>query len=320
MGGQAGRKRLSTQYEQSAAGRNAGLWQRLNSWWGGEADERAPGAGRGAQFGGNAGEDGADAGPWPPERILLLEGLFGPGMITPAGDAVYERLSRGLDLPEDARIVELGAGMGGIGHRLASDGEATVFAFDDEVENADLAQGWLSQRESRVKMDRRDYHDTGLKKGFAELIVGKEPFGHIRGKKRVFRHLLQILKPDGRIVFSDLFLTGDDPECPEVAVWSALERRPMYLTNPHRFRDMADDLGFDAPEFEDITPFYAESIRRAFSKTREILEAAGPLAPKLEPWLVAEAEYWNRRMTLLESGEARVHCVRMQPYTGADLV
>lgn len=312
---------MSTQYEQGGTTRNGGLWQRLNSWWGGDEDARpsAPSR-RASQSGALDAECQSDKGPWPEERIVLLEGLFGPGMISPAADAVYERLAGPLQLNEESRVVELAAGMGGLGHRLTGDCEAAIFAYNDEVEHADLAQGWLGSRGSRVKADRRDYHDTGLKRGFADAIIGKEPFTHVRRKHRVLQHLFHVLKPDGKIYFSDLFLTGDDPECPEVAVWSALERQPMHLVSPQRFRDMADDIGFDAPTFEDITPLYTEAIRKAFAKTRQILAAAGPLAPRLQPWLVSEAEYWNRRATLLESGEAKVQCVGLQPYTGADLV
>lgn len=312
---------MSSQYEQGGIPRSGGLWQRLNAWWAGDGDAAAAGERRAPKFDGNgnaAGDEAASA--WPRERIVLLEGLFGPGMVTPAGDTAFDRLTAALELTDESRIVELGAGMGGLGHRLASETGAAVFAYDDEVEYADLAQSWLGEAGSPVKVDRRDYHDTGLKRGFADAIVAKEAFTHIRSKKRVFQHLFQVLKPDGKIVFTDMFLTGNDPECPEVAVWSALERRPMHLVNPYRFRDMADDIGFDAPEFEDLTPAFGDAIRRAFARTREILSAAGPMAPRLQPYLVAEAEYWNRRLTLLESGEAKVYCVRMQPYTGADLV
>lgn len=312
---------MSTQHEQGETTRNGGLWQRLNTWWDGDEDERPPAAAQHTlQPGACGAESEPEGGAWPQERIVLLDGLFGPGMVSPAADAVYKRLAGPLHLTGESRVVELGAGMGGLGHRLTGDCDAAVFAYNDEVEHADLAQGWLGSRDSRVKADRRDYHDTGLKRGFADAIIGKEPFTHVRRKHRVFQHLFHVLKPDGKIYFSDLFLTGDDPECPEVAVWSALERQPMHLVSPQRFRDMADDIGFDAPVFEDITPLYTEAIRKAFARTREILTAAGPLAPRLQPWLVSEAEYWNRRVTLLESGEAKVQCVGLQPYTGADLV
>ncbi|WP_417519918.1 methyltransferase domain-containing protein [Minwuia sp.] len=295
---------MSAQHEQSHDER-AGFWRRLNTWWAG--DDRGVTPVREPSLGGREARTFAESEIWPAERIRVLNGLFGDGMIAPWSDQIQDRLVQDLDLEEDSRVVVMGGGLGGPAHRLQEATGANVLALDDRVDIADLAQGWLSDAGAVARFDRRDYFDTGLKPDFADVIIAFGGFSHIRDKKRLFSHLLQILRPNGRIVFMDFFVTGMDPECPEVAVWSALEDRPRYPMSLSAFGDLAYDIGFDYPDYRDVTEAHVTSIRTSFGRSVDIMKQAGADAPRLQPFLVAELEHWNRRLALMESGEVRYY-------------
>ena len=300
----------------------SGLFGRLAAWWDSDA---------GKQSGANGGTRGGHHGPidddaiWPAARVELIQRLFGDGLVWPGGEAMVARMFRpleqdaGLILEKDSRVVELGAGLGGIGARLANQTGATVTAFEDRMGLVDHGVAWVERNGANVRMDRRELNETGLRIGFADAVIARDSFMAVRRKKHLFDHVFHLLKPTGRLVFTDMFLTGDDPECPEVAVWSAMEPRPMYLMNPQTTRDWLYEIGFTMPDFVDITDAYMAGIRDAFSQVGAILKEAGPDALKLQPLLMAEAEYWARRSTLLESGEVRAYCVSAGIFQGGDV-
>lgn len=305
----------SKRAEASPPVRSGGLWGRLSTWWDGGEDDAPQESGGRRKLAGLPTE-----GPWRPERLALLQQLFGEGMLTPGGDALVNRLLRPLDLADEARVVELGAGLGGVGLRLAQATGAAVSAFEDEVALADQGSAWLDGRGPEVKLDRRDLHDTGLRRHFADAVIAKEGITPCRNKRAVFRHAYHVLKPTGRLVFSDLFVTGDDPTCPEVAVWSALEHRPMYLMSLAQTRDLLFEIGFEMPEFVDVTDAYLTGIRSAFRRGAEMLAADGGNDAGLRGLLLEEAEYWNRRLALIESGEVKVQVASAAVFQGGDVI
>lgn len=297
-----------------------GLLGRLASWWDSDNPRKV---GNSSAFGTD--DRTLDDPTWPRARVDLVQRLFGDGLVWPGGEDMINRMMRPLeqdmdvDLDKDARVVELGAGLGGIGARLSQQTGATVTAFEDRMGLVDHGVAWIEKSGASVKLDRRELNDTGLRRGFADAVIARDSFMAVRRKKHLFDHVFHILKPTGKLVYTDLFLTGDDPECPEVAVWSAMEPRPMYLMNPQSARDMLYDIGFAMPDFVDITDAYLAGIREAFGQVGTILKEAGPDALTLQPLLVAEAEYWTRRSTLMESGEVRAFCVTASVFQGGDV-
>ena len=315
-------KTLASSRASSGGGSRSGLFGRLAAWW--DSDSQS-GPASGGSNGHRRSDPATDDAIWPAARVELVQRLFGDGLVWPGGEAMVNRMFRALeqdsDLPleKDSRVVELGAGLGGIGARLAQQTGATVTAFEDRMGLIDHGTAWIEKTGASVKLDRRELNDTGLRLGYADAVIARDSFMAVRRKKHLFDHVFHLLKPTGRLVFTDMFLTGDDPECPEVAVWSAMEPRPMYLLNPQTARDWLYEVGFTMPDFTDITDAYLAGIRDAFSQVGTILKEAGPDALTLQPLLVAEAEYWTRRSTLLESGEVRAFCVSAGVFQGGDV-
>jgi len=305
---------LTAQFEQTHAAKG-GFWHKLNSWWDG-----------GDRSSGESPEDGpaddrpqADDALWSPERQYVLRELFGPGLMGPWSTEIQEGLIRELQISENSRVVALGGGFGGPAHRLQQATGANVLSLDDRVEVSDIAQEWLAGEGSAVRQDRRDFYDTGLKPDYADVIISFAGLSHVRHRKSLYQHMLQILRPSGTLVVLDFFITGRDPTCPEVAIWSALEDRPRHLMNAEMLTKLVYEVGFDTPDFLDMTGVYRSVIRSAFGRSVEILKKAGPDAVRYQQALVDELERWNRRLALLDSGEVRFCAVRIE-YFGKSAV
>lgn len=306
---------MTAQFEQTHAAKG-GFWRKLNSWWDGE-DHPSDHA--------SAGAHASDAGPgagdtqWSPERLFVLRELFGAGLTGPWSPEIQDTLIRELQIEENSRIVVLGGGFGGPAQRLQAATGAKVLNLDDRVEVSDIAQEWLAGEKAAVQQDRRDFFDTGLKPDYADVIIAFGGLSHVRHRKSLYQHMLHILRPNGKLVVLDFFITGRDPTCPEVAIWSALEDRPRHLMNTETLARLIYEIGFDTPEFIDVTGAYRSSIRSAFGRSMEILKAAGPDAVRYQQTLVSELERWNRRLALLDSGEVRFYAVRIE-YFGKSAV
>ena len=294
---------MSAQHDHASEQRT-GLWRRLNSWWGGE-DEPERQEPQGLSF--NSGAQRQKPSAWPAERLRVMEDLYGPGLDAPWSDEIEGELVRDLLLTEESRVVVLGGGFGGPAARIADASKASVLSLDDRVEITDLSQNWVVENGATVKVDRRDFFETGQKPGYADAIVSFGGLSHLQDKRRLFSHLLQILRPRGRIVFLDFFVTGMDQHCPEVAIWSAMEDRPHFLHRRGPFGDMVYKIGFDYPDYRDVTDAHVAAIHATFRRSVEVMKAAGPEAVQLQPHMVAELERWRRRLALLESREVRFY-------------
>jgi len=308
---------VSAQYDQNQNGQ-PGFWRRFNSWWE-RGDASSSPVGRTALVPAGTQIDDSDR-LFPQARLRVLEGMFGSGYVAQWPERRFAELTEENQLDKDSRVLVLGSGPGGSAHLLSEGIGATVMAIDDRIEMADIAQNWLRRSGSTAKFERREFFDTDIRPGFADLILAPEGLSHLRDKRRLFRHLMGILRPSGRIIFDDFFVTGEDPECPEVAVWSALDDRTHHLTDRQTFDDIIYDIGFDHPAFEDRSDAHVKEIRHAYQRGIKMMEQAGEQALSFKPWFVEEVDRWNRRLALLQSGEARHYRVTVEYYGSSAVV
>lgn len=283
--------------------RQPGLWGKVVSWL--EGEEPA---------GGNTGNQTlqlTENDPvWPKSRIENVQKIFGPGRNGPGGDKVIDEITERLNLRQDSKVVELGCGFAGVATGIASRAGASVWAFDDRIPVADAADIHASGHpgDANVVVDRRDLTDTGIRPGFADGIVAKESLTPYRNKRRMVSMIANMIKASGTFVMSDFFVTGQDESCPEVAVWSALEERPMFPGRLTPFIDTLIEAGFLAPKVEDLTRDYVLSTCRAFAEVQSLISLSEKQGDtRMRSQVVREAEYWERRTALLESGEVKLY-------------
>jgi len=91
-----------------------GFWKKVNSWWGGDDGDSSSSSGGSATAARSASGPSSDAGlEWPADRVRVLEGLFGPGMIAPWCDDIQADLVGNLKVTDETRVVVLSGGFGG---------------------------------------------------------------------------------------------------------------------------------------------------------------------------------------------------------------
>lgn len=296
------------------AARGQGVWRRLCERLLSRRDEREAAAATRQP----ATAVGDAARHWTPARLEVLQHLFGDNMVGPASERLLKQIFEPLRPPEGGRVVELGAALGGVGAWLARRHGVSVKAFDDRIPLVDAAARRLDRR--LVDIDRRELDATDHPPGRAAAVIAKEGLTHIADKRALFRHALQLLRTDGQLLVTDFFLAGNDPECPEVSVWSALEERPVHLQTTVELATVLDEIGFEAPAITDLTDAYIDDIRKAFRRAGGALEQAAAAQPELRQALADEAAYWTDRVTLLKSGEVRLCRVATRRYQGGEVV
>ena len=285
------------------ADRQGGLWGKVVSWLESDEDAGPRNLHRSIQLSEN---DPV----WPKWRTETVQTIFGNGRIGPGGHPTVKAIIDRLDLPQDSKVVELGCGFGGLAAGIASGAGASVWAFDDRIPVADAAVLYTSGHpgDAHVVVDRRDLNDTGIRPGFADGIIAKESLTPYRNKRQLVSMISRMIKASGTFVMSDFFVTGQDEGCPEVAVWSALEERPMYPGRLAPFIETLQDTGFLYPQVEDITREYIAEVCRAFADVQAIISAMENKGDtEIRQRVVQEAEYWERRTALLESGEVKLY-------------
>jgi ubiquinone/menaquinone biosynthesis C-methylase UbiE len=167
-------------------------------------------------------------------------------------DAVIEA----LDLPDGARVADLGAGSGyftrPLARAVAPDGK--VWAVDVDAEMLEHLRERLDEEGiENVEIVLGEYTDPKLPDGGIDLVFSSNTFHHIQDRPAYFRDLKRDLAPGGRVALIDydgskgLFvkIVGHYVERDEVL--GAMEQAGYRLDADHTFLDRQSFLVF-APE------------------------------------------------------------------------
>ncbi|HEX3349778.1 MAG TPA: hypothetical protein VHS58_16935 [Acetobacteraceae bacterium] len=232
---------------------------------------------------------GASAGPcaksssaaWSPARAALLDRLWGEGHAMPGGDAEFLRLALPLGLSAASSVLLAGAELGGPARALATEFGASATALEHEAGLVALPPRFF---DAAIALDTiRD-----------------------RRADTVLAALTGSLKPRGQLVLLQLIADAPlEPDEAVIAAWCACERRPPALpTSTHVTRVLAR-LGFDVRLVEDVSARHIRAALRGWQNIVAELKAARPESAEAAA-LVAEAELWTRRISLIHSGRIRL--------------
>ncbi|MFC7304307.1 methyltransferase domain-containing protein [Streptomyces monticola] len=134
--------------------------------------------------------------------------------IADASRRTVERMAGKLDLTAESVVVDLGSGFGGSARHLAEAYGCRVFALNlSEVENRrhrelNAARG-LSDR---IEVVDGSFEDIPFADGKADVVWSQDAFLHSGNRVRVLEEAARVLKPGGRLIFTDpMAADGCDP-------------------------------------------------------------------------------------------------------------
>jgi len=249
-------------------------------------------------------------------RLELVQQLFGDGYLTPGGEAAFRAKLESFDLQPSQRLLHMGGGVGS-GARLAVADynlRATTIVNDPNLAEIGSTLSVKAGLKRHAQVEFGAYNSLVLRPRAYDLALVDEAFLLVRDKAALLGALARALKSGGQLRFDCHCVTGPDPHSPEIAIWRAHEPVPVYPTTMKFLQEQCARIGLAGFQVTDVTEDYCAAIRSAFAG------AVGKIAgvaqdPRRAAWLVAEADYWNRRAVILTSGQIIVQRVGVKLVT-----
>jgi len=238
---------------------------------------------------------------WPAPRMALIQQLFGTGMHTPGGLEAVEGLLAPLDLHPGSALLEIGAGLGSVARAAIARG-ATIQAFEMDTALVLAANAISAELDPAHPVEIRQgaYDRLKMPVGTLDGIIAREALLPWANKSRVLGQMRKLLKPGGKLVFSDWARTCE-PTNPTLAIWAMYEPAEPHLMSVDEMRLELEDLGF-AVAMEDLSVQYRHWVTTAFAGHAERLLRKPPDA-RAQAWAISETEFWTRRISLLQTGD-----------------
>ncbi len=168
--------------------------------------------------------------------------------------------------PED-RVLDLGAGYGGAARYLARTFGCKVVAYNlSEVENErNREMNACENLDHLIEVVDGSFENLPYENEQFDIVWSQDAFLHSGNRVDAVREAARVLKPGGRLIFTDPMQADD---CPEGVLTPILERIHLdTLGSPAFYREQAREAGLEEIGFEDHTPQLARHYGRVLKET-----------------------------------------------------
>jgi cyclopropane fatty-acyl-phospholipid synthase-like methyltransferase len=177
-------------------------------------------------------------------------------------------LADAADVREGDVVLDAGCGVGGSAVWLAEHQGAAVVGVNINPRQVERARRLARARllEDRVHFHVTDFCATGLEAASFDVVWALESACYAEDKPAFLAEACRLLKPGGRLVVADGFLTRDDLSADErrlVERWQrgwAIPGTPSVACFARQLRE----AGFGAVRFRDVTRHIVPSSRRIY--------------------------------------------------------
>jgi ubiquinone/menaquinone biosynthesis C-methylase UbiE len=191
-----------------------------------------------------------------------------------ANDALASlgRMTRGT------RVVDFCAGLGGPSRYLAHRYGADVTGIELTPARVKGAEE-LTRRvglQDRVRLIEGDVMQVPLADGSVDVVISQEALLHVPDKPRALAEAYRILKPGGRIVFTDWIAHRSLDEADTALMWQGMAVRTLYSLPV--YARLIGEAGFAVMSVEDLTKEWGALLTQRlamYRKLREETAAAG---------------------------------------------
>ena len=138
----------------------------------------------------------------------IMEMIYATDYLSLGGADASARLAQLGGIQPQARILDVGSGLGGAAFFFAQQFAAQVIGFDlmQANVNAALARARQLGREEQVRFICGDAPPLPFADGSFDVVWGQDAWCHINNKPELIAEVARVLVPGGRIVFSDWLL------------------------------------------------------------------------------------------------------------------
>ena len=244
---------------------------------------------------------------WPPNRIAVIEKLWGEGYTTPGGTAYIQEFLPLLGLSEKKSLLLLGAGLGGIGRTLSKETNVWVTGLegDEELAALGMEQSVKAGMSRKVPVKPADFENLVLKPKSFDFVLSFGSLYPVKDKEKMFTEITASLRVDGEFLFTDFVLSGNTPPDQAVIDWVSSHKNRPHPWTTEKITAFLSTLPLDVRPPEDVTRSYRKQIFKGLfdylsGTTRAELT-------KIADDVISECEYWGKRVAALDSGNLKVY-------------
>jgi ubiquinone/menaquinone biosynthesis C-methylase UbiE len=185
-----------------------------------------------------------------------------------ANDALAERARIG----NGTRVADFCAGLGGPARYLAHRYGADVTGIELTPARVNGAQE-LTRRvglQDRVRVIEGNVMQVPLEANSIDAVVSQEALLHVPDKRRALSEAFRILKPGGRIAFTDWVAHRPLPAADKELMWQGMAVTELY-TLPV-YADLIREAGFVVTSVEDLTGEWGAILTQRLAMYRKLRE------------------------------------------------
>ena len=188
------------------------------------------------------------------------------------GLTATDALARHAKINESTHVLDLCCGLGGPARYLAYHHGCRVTGVDM---NTDRLAGAVRLTERTKLQDRVLFHhanalQTGLADETFDVIVSQEAFCHIPNKKTLIAECVRLLKPGGRIVYTDILARNSMTN----EIRSRLENEMAFseLSTLEQYCHLLEEKSCQVVEVEDLSDDWAQILIDRLAMYRSLKE------------------------------------------------
>jgi phosphoethanolamine N-methyltransferase len=155
-----------------------------------------------------------DSSQYTSESILKYEKIYGRAFVSTGGLESTKEIVKMLGLKAGMSVLDVGSGLGGSAFHMALEYNVNVHGLDLSHNMLSLANERLQEIDvaSHVTFEFGDVLESTAESVY-DVIYSRDAFLHIAEKERLFKTLLNVLKPGGLLFFTDRRVCRVLPRC-----------------------------------------------------------------------------------------------------------
>lgn len=239
---------------------------------------------------------------WSGDRIQIMEKLWGDGHHLPGGDAYIDTLAKPLSLTKEMSVLDLGAGLAGMGRRLAE--EFGTYVTGLETDQTLVSRGMILSiaagkgKQASIEAFQPENFKASRK---YDCIFARELFYRVANKDPFFQAVADSVKPGGgQLVFTDFTLEPTARAYPAVAAWLKTEHGVSPQPSTEIIKTWKA-LGFDMRIAEDQTELYTHQVFVGLADLLSFLNGK-ELDKGTKLLLLKELDFWTKRLAAFREG------------------
>ena len=281
---------------------------RFKAWWHGQGPTEIRPADGGPAAPDDIVVDAAEQPPavlWPPERIALVQRLWGDGSSQPGGAQYTLELVRPFNLLPEMTVLDLATGLGAGTRAISEQYGVWIAAMDGDANLTDEAADYLNRKgASKVDVSCYDPAAIDLPTAKYDCILVREQLCFLRDREQALAAISKALKPGGQIILTDYVAAKPPDDAPKLAEWSAKHGLAAPLWSAKAYRNQLTELGLDVRIFQDDSADIHKLILAGWAQFVDGLSRA-QLNRTFVDTMILEAETWLSTVRAIEAQELR---------------